>query len=260
MPIASIDDIDVHYQVEGEGPWLTLSHPLAGDLGMWAPQMPELTRHFRVLRYDTRGHGASTATRAPYTLEQLADDAARLLAHLGVERTHWMGLSMGGMIGQVLALRRPGLLDRMVLADSTARRPANAAVMWAERCAQAREGGMAALVVPTLGRWFTPAYAATYPDIIRWIGEVVARTSVDGYCGCATAISRIDVLERLPEIGSAALILVGEHDHGTPPELSEQMSRHWPGSEYHVIRDAAHIGNIEQAEFFNRVVLAFLLR
>ena len=260
MPFARLADIDVHYEIAGEGPWLTLSHPLAGDLGMWAPQMSALTANFRVLRFDTRGHGSTSATPAPYTLEQLADDAAALLDHLGIARTHWLGLSMGGMIGQVLALRRPGLLDRLVLADSTARRPANAAAMWAERCVQARGGGMASLVAPTLQRWFTMAYATAHPETLSWIGDVVARTAVEGYCGCAAAIARIDVLDRLHEIKSPALIMVGEHDHATPPELSEQMSRHWPGSEYCVIPGAAHAGNIEQADFFNRRVLDFLLR
>ena len=258
MPFARIDDLDVHYQVAGEGPWLTLAHPLAADLRIWALQMPLLLRHFRVLRFDARGHGDTSATSAPYTLGQLADDALGLLDHLGITRTHWIGLSMGGMVAQAIALKRPGILDRIVLADSTSRRPANAAAIWAERIAAARARGMSAIVAPTLERWFTPAYRAVNPDLMEWVAEQISATSVEGYCGCCAAISQIDMLDRLKEIDAPALIMAGDRDHSTPPEMSEQMSRNWRGSAYCTIPDAAHIGNIEQADFFNRQIAAFL--
>lgn len=258
MPHVRIADLDVHYEVAGEGPWLTLAHPLAADLRIWALQMPLLLRHFRVLRFDARGHGETSATPAPYTLEQLADDALGLFDHLCITRTHWIGLSMGGMVAQAIALRRPGLLDRIVLADSTSRRPANAAAIWAERIALARAHGMSAIVAPTLERWFTPAYREVNPDVMEWVAEQISATSLEGYCGCCAAISQIDMLDRLKEIDSPALIMAGDRDHSTPPEMSEQMSRNWRGSTYCTIPDAAHIGNVEQADFFNRQVAAFL--
>lgn len=258
MPRVRIADIDVHYQVAGEGPWLTLAHPLAADLRIWAMQMPRLLPHFRVLRFDARGHGETSASPAPYSLDQLADDALALFNHLGITRTHWIGLSMGGMVAQAIALKRPGLLDRIVLADSTSRRPPNAAAIWAERIALARARGMAGMVEPTLERWFTPAYRLVNPDLMAWVAEQISVTSVEGYCGCCEAISTIDMLDRLNEIDSPALIMAGERDHSTPPEMSEQMSRNWRGSTYCSIPDAAHIGNVEQADFFNRKVAAFL--
>lgn len=258
MPRVQIADLDVHYQVAGDGPWLTLAHPLAADLRIWAMQMPRLLPHFRVLRFDARGHGETSASPAPYSLDQLADDAIALFNHLGITQTHWIGLSMGGMVAQAIALKRPGLLDRIVLADSTSRRPPNAAATWAERIALARARGMAGIVEPTLERWFTPAYRAVNPDLMAWVAEQISATSVEGYCGCCEAISKIDMLDRLNEIDSPALIMAGERDHSTPPEMSEQMSRNWRGSTYCTIPDAAHIGNVEQADFFNRKVAAFL--
>ena len=258
MPRVRIADLDVHYQVAGDGPWLTLAHPLAADLRIWAMQMPRLLPHFRVLRFDARGHGETSASPAPYSLDQLADDAIALFNHLGITQTHWIGLSMGGMVAQAIALKHPGLLDRIVLADSTSRRPPNAAATWAERIALARARGMAGIVEPTLERWFTPAYRAVNPDLMAWVAEQISATSVEGYCGCCEAISKIDMLDRLNEIDSPALIMAGERDHSTPPEMSEQMSRNWRGSTYCTIPDAAHIGNVEQADFFNRKVAAFL--
>ena len=259
MAMIRIGAVDLHYVIEGhDGPWVTLAHPLAGDLGLWAPQVAELRSRYRLLRYDVRGHGASSAVAAPYTLADLASEAAGLLDALGITRTHWVGLSMGGMIAQQLALQRPRLLDRIILADSTARRPPGAAELWGERIRQAREQGMAALAGPTLQRWFTGPFCAANPAVLAWVGDVIARTSVEGYSGCCAAIAEIDFLDRLKEIKAEALIMAGEHDHSTPPAMSEQMSQHWPGSVWCTIPDAAHLANIEQPEFFNERMLRFL--
>ena len=258
MATARIGDIDVNYRIDGQGPWLTLSHPLAADLEVWAPQMALLTPHFRVLRYDTRGHGATSATAAPYTLEQLADDALGLFDHLGITQSHWVGLSMGGMIAQVLALRRPGVLGKMVIADSTSRRAPNAAAMWGDRIALARASGMSAIAPPTLDRWFMEPFRRANPEVMAWIRGQIEGTSVEGYCGCCAAIAQMDTLDRLKDIGSPALIIVGEHDHGTPAEMSRQMHSNWPGSRLRIIPDAAHISNVEQAALFNAELAAFL--
>jgi len=253
-----LGDLDIHYSVEGEGPWVTLAHPLAGDLSLWAPQMPVLTSRFKVLRYDIRGHGGTTSTRAPYTLERLAADGAGLLDRLGITRTHWVGLSMGGMIAQQLALDRPGLLDRVVLADSTARRPADAAAVWQSRIDLARNRGMTAIAESTLTRWFTDPWRARQAVAVSWVRDMIARTSLEGYCGCCAAIAQIDLLDRLVEIECEALIMAGEHDHSTPPSMSRQMSERWRGSVYCTIPQAAHIGNLEQVDFFNDRVMRFL--
>ena len=151
---ATINGLSTHYEISGEGPWITLSHSLACSSEMWKPQVELLKKHFTVLCYDTRGHGKTEATKGPYTLEQLADDAHALLQHLKIDKTHWMGLSMGGMIGQVLAIRHPECLDKVIIADSTGKAPPIGVAMWGERAQLARDKGMAALVEPTLGRWF----------------------------------------------------------------------------------------------------------
>ena len=150
--------IETNYTVEGEGPWLAMSHSLACNLSMWDDQVKLLARRFKVLRYDTRGHGASGSPKGPYTLDQLADDVKALFDGLGIQRAHWVGLSMGGMIGQTFALKYPGVFQSMVLADTTSRRPPNAEQMWSDRVKTAREKGMEGVREGTLARWFTDSY------------------------------------------------------------------------------------------------------
>lgn len=250
--------IELHYTVEGEGPWMTLSHSLACDSSMWDPQMALLTKRFKVLRFDTRGHGQSDAPATDYTLDQMADDVHGLLTGLGITTTHWMGLSMGGMIGQAYALKHPGMFASMVLADTTSRRPPNAAAMWGERMQIARTKGMEGLVEPTLSRWFTDAYRPAHPDVMAKIGKVIRNTPAAGYAGCCAAIAQIDFTERLKEIKCPVLVLVGDQDHGTPVAMSEQIRDNLPGAKMQVIANASHISNVEQAEVFNQAIDAFL--
>ena len=250
--------IELHYTVEGEGPWMTLSHSLACDSSMWDPQMALLTKRFKVLRFDTRGHGQSDAPDADYTLDQMADDVHGLLTGLGITKTHWMGLSMGGMIGQAYALKHPGMFASMVLADTTSRRPPNAAAMWGERMQIARTKGMEGLVEPTLARWFTDAYRPAHPDVMAKIGKVIRNTPGAGYAGCCAAIAQIDFTERLKEIKCPVLVLVGDQDHGTPVAMSEQIRDNLPGAKMQVIANASHISNVEQADVFNQAIDTFL--
>lgn len=252
--------IEIHYEIEGEGPWVTLSHSLACNLNMWDPQMPVLTKKYKVLRYDTRGHGQTGAPPGEYTLEQLADDVKALLDALKIKQTHFVGLSMGGMIGQAFALKYPGVFGSMVLADTTSRRPPDAAKMWAERITTAREKGMDALVEPTLGRWFTDPYRKARTDVMQRIGNAIRKTPVPGFIGCCHAISKVDYLDRLKEIRIPALIMVGEHDQGTPPEAARAIHQNLPGSELKIIASAAHLSNVEQAQVFNDALAGFLDR
>jgi len=252
--------IDINYEIEGNGPWLTLSHSLACNLHMWDPQMPVLTKKFKVLRYDTRGHGQSSAPAGEYTLDQLADDVKGLLDALKIKQTHWAGLSMGGMIGQAFALKYPGVFQRMVLADTTSRRPPDAAKMWGERIQNAQQKGMDALVEGTLGRWFTEPYRNARKDVMERVGNDIRKTPVAGFVGCCHAISKVDYLDRLKEIRMPVLVMVGEHDHGTPPEAARVIQQNLPGSELKIIPSAAHLSNIEQAEEFNRNMTGFLDR
>lgn len=255
---ANINGIDVHYEVTGKGPWLTLSHSLAANLEMWDSQLNLLNQHFTVLRYDIRGHGQTQATEGPYSLEQLADDVHGLLQHLGVTRTHWIGLSLGGMIGQVFAIRYPHFIDHAVIADSTGKAAPNAATMWADRAALARTQGMTALAQPTLSRWFTDPYRVKNPTVMAKIGHMIETTSLAGYAGCCAAIGVINNHEGLQQLQTPALILVGDQDQATPPAASEQIHKHWPDSSYVVLKDAAHLSNVEQAQTFNDAVMKFL--
>jgi 3-oxoadipate enol-lactonase len=251
------NDIETNYVIEGEGPWLTMSHSLACNLSMWDEQAKLLAGRFRVLRYDTRGHGGSSAPPGPYTLEQLADDAKALFDALGIQRTHWIGLSMGGMIGQTFALKYPGIFQSMVLADTTSRRPPNASEMWADRVRTAREQGMAGVVEGTLGRWFTEGYRQSRKDVMERIARDIRATPVEGFAGCCDAIAKVDVLDRLREVKCPTLVIVGEQDHGTPPEAARLIHENIAGSELLIIPSAAHLSNVEQAEVFNKALLAF---
>ena len=168
--------IELNYEVEGNGPWLTMSHSLACNISMWDPQMPVLTKKFKVLRFDTRGHGQSSAPAGEYTLDQLADDVKGLLDALNIKQTHWAGLSMGGMIGQAFALKYPGVFLSMVLADTTSRRPPDAAKMWGERVQSAQTKGMDSLVDSTLARWFTEPYRNSHKDVMAKIGDDIRKT------------------------------------------------------------------------------------
>ncbi len=250
--------IEVNYEIAGEGPWVTLSHSLACNLHMWDDQMAVLTKHYKVLRFDTRGHGQSGSPPGPYTLDQMADDVKGLLDALGIKQTHWVGLSMGGMIGETFALKYPGVFESLVLADTTSRRPPNAEQMWSDRTKLAQEQGMGALVESTLARWFTEPYRNARKDVMARIAADIRNTPVAGFVGCCQAIAKIDLLDRLQEIKCPVFIMVGEHDHGTPPEMARQIHENLPGSDLLIIPSAAHISNIEQTEVFNKALLGFL--
>jgi 3-oxoadipate enol-lactonase len=255
---AHIAGIDMHYEVSGKGPWITLSHSLAAHSGMWEAQLDLLNQHFTVLRYDVRGHGQTQATDGPYTLDQLADDIHGLLTHLGVTRTHWIGLSLGGMIGQTFAIRYPNILDHAVIADSTGKAADNAITMWGDRANVACTQGMAALVQPTLSRWFTSSYREAHPEVMAHIGQMIESTPTEGFAGCCAAIAVIDTLSGLQQLRAPGLIIVGDQDMATPPAMSENIHKHWPNSSYVVLKDAAHSANIEQAQTFNTAVMNFI--
>jgi 3-oxoadipate enol-lactonase len=225
---------------------------------MWQPQLAALEKRFTVLRFDTRGHGGTDAPAGAYTFDQLADDVLGLLDALQVERTHFCGLSMGGMIGQHLALKAPQRIDRLVLADTTSRMPAEAQPLWAERIRIAQEQGMAAHVQPTLERWFTAPYRAAHPEVMERIGSLICSTPPAGYVGCAHAIAGIDITGRLSAIQAPTLVIVGRDDVGTPPAMSEAMAAAIPGARLEIISEASHLSSIEQADAFNRLLLDFL--
>lgn len=265
MKRARVNGIDIAYRIDGDGkpsrPWLVFSHSLACDHTMWEPQVAEFARPFNVLRFDTRGHGASSAPAGEYTLEQLADDLKGLLDALGIQRCHYVGLSMGGMIGQVAALRFPLRFASLTLADTTSRYPEQMRGVWDERIAAVRTAqGMSAIVPATLERWFTAQFRQRRPEVVARIAERIRATPVAGYIGCAHAISRINLTARLDAIACPVLVIVGEEDRGTPPSMAEEIVQAIPGARLERIAEAAHLANLEQPEAFNAALRGFLAR
>ena len=247
--------IDIHYTIDGNGPWLTMSHSLACDSRMWDEQVAVLSKRFKVLRFDTRGHGKTEVTTGAYTLDLLADDTAGFLAELGVKETHWIGISMGAMIGQTLALKKPGLLTSLVLADTTSRNPPEVWPMWQERIDVAESKGMGALVDPTLARWFTAPYIKARADRVKPIADMIRATPVAGYVGCCHALPKINLTDRLKEIKAPVLALTGAEDASAAS--TKTIHESIPGSEFVSIPSASHIANIEQPEAFNAALTKF---
>jgi len=254
--------IEMHYTLEGpaNAPVVTLSHSLATDLSMWEPQLTALRARYRVLSYDTRGHGGTEAPAAAYSLDLLADDAAKLLTAVGVRETHWVGLSMGGMIGQALALKSPDLFKSLTLCDTSSRIPAEARPLWAERIKTAESRGMEPLVEPTLARWFTAPFREKRKDVVDRVAAMIRSTPPRGYAGCCHAISALDLTDRLPAISLPTLVVVGEDDQGTPVAASKTIQERIKGSELVVIPAAAHLSNMEQPDAFTAAITKFLAR
>ncbi len=252
--------IGVNYVLEGPAgaPVVTLSHSLATTLDMWAPQLPALTRQYRVLRYDTRGHGGTDAPAGAYTLEQLAEDARALLRALGIVRAHWVGLSMGGMVGQTLALAAPGLFASLTLCDTSCRVPPEMRGAWAERIQTAERQGMEPLVEPTLGRWFTPPFRQRSAAVVERVAAMIRGTSPAGYVGCCHAISKLDLTERLGAIRIPTHVIVGEDDPGTPVAAARVIHEHVNGSQLTIIKSASHLSNVEQPEAFSEALIGFI--
>jgi 3-oxoadipate enol-lactonase len=250
--------IEINYEIEGDGPVVTFSHSLACTLSMWDEQVRALKNRYRVLRYDTRGHGQTSAPAGAYTLEQLAEDLKGLLDGLGITATHFVGLSMGGMIGQVFALKHPAMVQSLTLCDTTSRYPAAAAPVWEERIKTVGAKGMEPMVAPTLERWFTASFRARRKDLMERVGAMIRSTPAPGYIGCCHALPKINVTERLKDVRCPALVIVGEEDPGTPVDMARDIHAALPGAELAILSRASHLSNLEQPAEFNRALGGFL--
>jgi len=250
--------IEVSYRLEGAAgaPVVMFSNSFLTDYGMWDRQIPGFSDRYRVLRYDARGHGDTQATPGAYSIHLLVADVIALLDALAIERVHFVGLSMGGMIAQLLASKHPERLLSVALCDTACRLPPESA--WDERINLALTKGTAAFVQPMTTRWLTPAYYAQHPDIVAKLGAMIAKTSVEGAVGCAQAIKKMDQAAILPGIKVPTLVVVGEQDVGTPVAAAEFLHGAIAGSRLNIIKDAGHLPNIEQTAMFDRIVLDFL--
>jgi 3-oxoadipate enol-lactonase len=260
-----INGNDVAYAIEPGAragrPWMVFSHSLASDHSMWWPQVDTFAADYNVLRYDTRGHGASDAPEGPYTLEQLGDDLLQLLAKLDIERCHYVGLSMGGMIGQAAVLRDPRPFASLVLADTSSRIPPELHPVWEQRIAAASTpAGVGAVAPATLERWFTAPFREREPQTVARIDRLIRSTPVAGYVGCSRAIMQLNFTSRLEQITCPVLVLVGDKDPGTPPAMAEEIAGAIKGAKLELIPDAAHFANVEQPGRFNSLIQRFYSR
>lgn len=254
MNLIAANGTELFYNLMGpEGaPVVAFSNSIGTTLEMWDDQARALARRFRVLRYDTRGHGRSPVVDGPTSIEDLADDLAGLLGALGIARAHVAGLSLGGMTAQMLAVRRPELVDKLVLMATSAYLPQG----WTERASLVRERGMGAIVEAVLTRWFTPAFQAD-PRVAALRGRFLAMDPA-GYAACCLAIGGMDLRPSNASIAAQTLIIAGAEDPATPPAMSEEMRGRIPDAELVVLPRAAHILAIEQAALVNRHLSAFL--
>jgi 3-oxoadipate enol-lactonase len=260
--LLTFDKRRIYYDLMGpeNGPVVCFSHSLTSDSGMWSEQMPPLlAAGFRVLRLDMRGHGGSDVVAGDYTMEQLAGDIAGSLEALGIRQVHYVGLSIGGMIGQAFALSHAARIKSLMLCDTMPQTLAGAKELWAPRLEAVRKANA---VVPladgTMDRWFTPAFKPRSPGRWQQIRDTIAATPPQGYLGCSAAILNFDFTARLPSIRLPTLVICGADDPGTPPAGNKRIAELIPGGRYEEIATARHFPNVEQADAFNRIMMAWL--
>lgn len=254
----------LHYSVReprsGKRPRHTvvLSHALGCDLTMWDALANLLAADCRVIAYDHRGHGSSDAPEGPYTMADLADDAARVLRELDTGPVVWIGVSMGGMVGQELALRHPALVGALVLAHTTSGYPEAARAVWRQRIVTVLEQGIEAIADAVMGRYFHEGFRAAHPAIVARFRQRLVTTDVQGYVGCCAAVGGVDTTARLGQIAAPTLVLAGELDQGTPVEMARTLADGIPDARLQVLADASHLGAIEQPQAFAQAVEAFV--
>jgi 3-oxoadipate enol-lactonase len=260
MPKIRANGIQLYYELAGprEAPVVMLSNSLGTRLEMWDPQMQALTERYRVLRYDSRGHGRSDAPDGPYTIDLLADDALGLLDALGIRRVHFCGLSKGGMVGQVLGAQHGDRLITLALCSTSSHMPARE--LWQERIRIATEQGMVALADGVIERWFTEAFRHEPSITVDRVRQMILETPAHGYAACCAAIRDMDLRELIRGIRVPTLVMVGDKDPATPPKMAQEIQSRIPGARLEVVPDAAHLLNIEQDVVFDAALIALLDR
>lgn len=229
-----------------DAPVLVLANSLGTTVDMWEPQLPALTERWRVVRFDTRGHGRSAVPDGPYTIGDLGGDVLALLDELGVARAHFCGLSLGGMVGMWLAAHAPERIDRLVLCCTSAR--PGAPESWARRAATVRAEGTEAIADLVVGRWLTPEYASRQPGLVARLRAMLAATPAEGYASCCDAIRTLDLTTALPRITAPTLVLHGADDPAIVPSHGAYIAAAVPGARLTLVRDAAHLANVEQCD------------
>jgi 3-oxoadipate enol-lactonase len=259
MPYADLPDVRLHYQLDGDErlPVLVLSNSLGTNLDIWNPQVADFTRLFRVLRYDTRGHGLSSVPRGPYDIAQLGTDVIHLMDHLGIGRASFCGLSMGGITGMWLALAHPARIDRLVLCNTAAYigPPEN----WTNRAATVERDGVTSIAPAVVDKWLTPEFAAQNPDLVTYLQTMLGATSAPGYSANCLAVRDADLRDEIRRIACPTLVISGSKDLPTPPRDGAYLAQTIPAARYTEL-EAAHISNVEQSRAFSQAVLEFMLQ
>ena len=259
MPDIKVDDgCSIHAELEGpEGaPVLMLSNSLGTNLHMWDEQAGPLMRHFRLVRYDRRGHGKSNAPKGPYTMARLGRDVLGVLDALGIGKVNWCGLSMGGMVGMWLAANAANRIDKLILSN-TAAHFADPTV-WDARIKMVRDVGLAGIVDANMQRWFTKGFRERAPQTIARMREMFVATDIEGYVGCGCAIRDMDHRPLLSKITAPTLVIAGRHDPATTLEAGEFIQQHIPAARIAIL-EAAHFSNLEQPQAYADTMLGFLL-
>lgn len=247
----------IHYRLDGliDRPLLVLSNSLGTDLSLWNPQIPVSSEHFRVLRYDTRGHGQSSQGSRNFTIEDLAQDVIELLDHLEADRVSFCGISMGGMVGMALALSRAERINKLVLCNTGAR--IGTEELWNARIDAVRSGGMAAIADTVVQRWFKPEFRVKHPEVVDSFHQGLLNTSPEGYARCCIALRDADFRQSIAAIDRPTLIVAGSFDPATTTEDARFLSANIANAKY-VELPTAHLSNIEAAEAFTREIAEFL--
>jgi len=259
MPDIKVDDgCTIHVEVEGpeRAPVLMLSNSLGTDLHMWDEQVAPFTKHFRLVRYDRRGHGKSDVPKGPYSMARLGRDVVGVLDGLSIAKINWCGLSMGGMVGMWLGANAGSRIDKLILSNTSSYFPDK--TMWDGRIKLVREKGLEGIVDANMERWFTKGFRDRAPQAMARMKTMFVATNVEGYIGCGEAIRDMDHRPLLAKINTPTLVIAGRYDLGTPLEAGEFIAQHMPNAKLAVL-DTAHIANMEQPKEYADTVLEFLL-
>jgi 3-oxoadipate enol-lactonase len=257
MPMIDADGCLLNVSVEGRdgGPTLMLSNSLGTTMQMWEPQMAALTKLFRVIRYDRRGHGKSGVSAAPYSMERFGRDVLAILDDLNVDKVHWCGLSMGGMVGQWLGANAPQRFEKLILSNTSCYYPDP--TNWHNRIKAVKDGGLAAVADAVIAGWLTADFREREPRITANLKSMLLATPAEGYIACCEALSTLDQRALLPRITSPTLVIAGRQDMATPVAAGEFIRSQIPGASMTIL-DAAHISNVEQSHAFTDAVVGFL--
>ena len=257
MPRVRSGSVEIHYEVQGaaEAPALLLLHSLGVDLGMWDPQMADFLQHFRVIRYDVRGHGRSSVGAADCSIEILAQDAMAILDAEQIVKAHWCGLSLGGMTAMWAASHRPERVARLALCNTSAHLPP--AALWHSRMELVRREGMRAIAPAVIERWFTAGFRSSHPEKVARIEGMLEATPAEGYAAACGAIAEMNQLSDIRRIAAPTLVICGAEDPATPLAHSAALCDAIADSRL-VVLPAAHLSNVERPQDFSAAVRDFL--